>query len=154
MGFFSWWNKLVTDTPNSVVVDTDFVTKSIKAISPNCIVDDEYSHFLCFSEISLINFVEKYHDNSYITYGADAPDFPLCYDFAQLCEADIRKGAIKEGLKERPAFGVLRYTRHDCRHAINFAVLMTGKIKYFEPQSQNQFMDIPEDLVSLDNFFI
>ena len=128
----------------------------IRGTAPEAEIDDEFDHFLLLAEDQLRRLVWKYHENSYISYGADAPDFPLCYDFAELCSADVRKGAIKEGLKYRPAFGVLRYTKKNgSRHAICFGVVVGAKLKFFEPQPvEFPWSDAPADIATMDAFDI
>lgn len=144
-------------------VTNEIVTTLLHSISPFADVDDEYDHFL-FPEYAMIQaLLEKYWDASYIHYGEDAPDFPLCYDYAILCAGKVREACIRERMKSRIAFGTLRYTRttidpktgeHD-RHAICFVPVNNYQVKYFEPQLADvRWMDQPEELLSLDNFDI
>lgn len=138
------------------VVEQADINALLNSIAPDAYVDDEYDHFLCPDYSQIRALVAKYWDASYISYGADAPDFPLCYDFAELCAAKVREAAIRERLEYRIAFGTVRHTRTDGqRHAICFVVLANCQIKYFEPQDAGvRWMDEPQLLKSLDNFDI
>ena len=109
----------------------------LNSIAPNARADIEYSNFLLLDYDKIKDLVAKYWDSAYIDYGIDAPDFPLCYDFAELCAAKVREAAIRESFQYRPAFGVVRHTRTDGkRHAICFVVTSVLQIKYFEPQDR------------------
>lgn len=139
-----------------IEISRDDLNAVLNSIAPLCDIDDEYDHFLQPEYAEIKSIVEKYWDSSYICYGIDAPDFPLCYDFAELCAAKMREASIRERLKYRLAFGTLRYTRNnDQRHAICFVVTADCQIKYFEPQYADvRWMDQPVDMKSLDAFTI
>jgi hypothetical protein len=128
---------------------------SISSVCPSSKIDDEFNRFLFLAEDQLRALVYKYHDTN-LAYGSNAKDFPLCLDFAELCSSDVRRGAMIERMVERPAFGVLRYTKKSGdRHAINFAVLSDGSLKYFEPQPvDDPWMNAPKDVGTLDEFSI
>lgn len=141
---------------DSEVVTQDDVNALLLSLAPDAVVDDEYEHFLAPGYDQIKNLVAKYWDSSWINYGFLSQDFPLCYDFAELCAAAVRTGAIKENLKYRIAFGTLRYSMNSGdRHAICFVVLSNCQVKYFEPQNAEvRWMDTPRDLKSLDCFYI
>ncbi len=138
------------------VVSREDLNALLFSLAPNSAVDDEYDRFLQMGEEQIKALVERYWDASGLCYGINAPDFPLCYDFAELCAAAVRLGAIKEGLTSRPAFGVLRYTMTSGkRHAICFAVTSTCQVKYFEPQIvATRWTDAPVDVKTLDAYDI
>lgn len=140
----------------SLLLTQEELTCALRTVAPNAVVDDEYEHFLALDEDQLVALVQKAWDPNQITYGSNAPDCPLCYDFAEFAAAAVRLYAIQQGLKSRPAFGTLRYTLSDgSRHAICWAYLSSGKMKYFEPQPTDfPWMDHPEDLKSLDTLEI
>jgi len=116
----------------------------------------DFDHSLALTEKNLKALVFKYHDNSYISYGSNSKDFPLCMDFAELAAADVRKGAILQSLEERPCFGVAELTKQNgSRHAINFAFTAEGKMLFYEPQDGKWFPETgPDYLASLDTMYI
>lgn len=116
--------------------------------------DSDYARVQLLTESAIRKMVFDNHDRSYIVYGSLSPDFPLCADFANICAADVLRGAVKAGLAVRPFFGVLIYTKTDgSRHAINFAVTADKRVIFFEPQA-DKWMDRPEDCLTMDEFRI
>lgn len=147
----------------SEIATQEDVSTILTSIAPQSKVDDEYDHFMLLTYEGVKSLVADCWDSSWIVYGSDSPDFPLCYDFAAACEMAVRTAAIKKNFKMRPAFGVLRYTMNamnddgqNIRHAICFVVTSNCQIKYFEPQivETGRWMDTPRDMKSLDNFYI
>ena len=140
----------------AVPTDSAGLRAVLYSISPDTALDAEYDHFLLLDYAKCQDLVAKYWDSSYIDYGIDAPDFPLCYDFAELCAAKVREAAVRENFQYRPAFGTVRYTRTDGkRHAICFVVTAELQVKYFEPQTgEPRWMDTPQLIQSIENLYI
>lgn len=119
-------------------------------------VPDNYSRGQALSEGAIRALVFEAHDRTYISYGFDSPDFPLCADFASCCASDVLKASIKIRLAVRPLFGVVYYTKKNGdRHAINFTVVTEGgdkfSVLFFEPQSDT-WMASPKDCNSIDEY--
>lgn len=133
---------------------SDFITK----VAPGADLPANYERVQLLQRAALHSLVFDAHDRTYITYGADSPDFPLCEDFADVCYGDVKRAAIRDGLAVRPAFGLLEYTMNakdvdgqNLRHAINWAVYADGSMEFFEPQL-DKWMDQPDDCKSMDLF--
>lgn len=114
--------------------------------------DSDYARVQLLTESAYQKLVFDHHDRTYIVYGELSKDFPLCMDFANICAADVLRGAVKAGLAVRPCFGVLVYTKKaGVRHAINYAVTSDKRVLYFEPQT-DIWIDEPEDFKTADEF--
>jgi len=126
----------------------------------NAKTPDNYARFQLLTEAGYHALFFENYDRSYIQYGADSPDFPLCADFAEVCHGDVLKGAIKAGFAIRPGCGALYYTKNAIdpktgeheRHAIEYAACAgTHKIIYREPQD-DAWMSEPDDCLTMDEF--
>ena len=143
------------------MADLDAPIKSIGG--PAAVVDTDYARFLLPKQPDIEALAGDWNPTE-IVYGSIAPDWPLCYDYAEECAAFIRMQAYRKGWAMRPAFGVLRYTMNavytdgpykgdSITHAICFAVLEDLHIRYFEPQT-GEWMDEPVDCKSKDTWEI
>jgi len=117
----------------------------LKSIAPKAKICADYEHLAMPDYDKMRDLSGKYWDSTWINYGFDSVDFPLCKDFARLWSAKMLEAAIRENLPMRLACGQATYTRNDGqRHDIGFVVTAAGQIKYIEPQGGG-WMDIPED---------
>lgn len=140
----------------SEVVTQEDLNAILSSVFPDATVDDEYDHFTQPDIEAFKALDAKYWDAFSISYGSNASDFPLCYDFSELWAAKMREAAIKEGFKARIACGTIRYTMNSGnRHSIGFVVLNNCHVLFREPQPiANPWMDKPEDFKSMENMDI
>ena len=93
--------------------------------------------YICLNEQKLKDFVYKYFDSHLLAYDKKMRCFPDCDDFANICFADILRGAIRQGFDYQPAFGVASVTlANGRRHMLNFAVTSEHRLLFYEPQSK------------------
>ena len=124
----------------------------LAASRPGVVLPNDYKRVQLLTEDAIRDLVFKFYDRTYLGYGTLSPDFPLCMDFANICSADVLRGAVKAGLAVRPGFGVAIYTKNSgSRHAINYAATVDRRVFYFEPQL-SLWLAEPDDCGTMDEF--
>lgn len=148
----------MTYNEGAEIVPISVLDEHLGSVEPDAETPDNYARVQLLTRDAMHAMVFDAHDRTYISYGSDSPDFPLCEDFADVCRGDVKRLAIKCGLAVRPAFGLLEYTMNakdadgqNLRHAINWAAYADGTVEFFEPQT-DKWMDRPEDCKSMDVF--
>lgn len=142
----------MTYDEGAVVVPVSVLSTRIVALAPDADTDFPYDRVQLLTRAATHTLVLWTHDRSYISYGADSSDFPLCEDFADVCGGDIKRGAVRARLAVRPCFGRLDYTRKGgLRHAINWASYADGTAEFYEPQT-DAWMPMPDQCQSMDLF--
>lgn len=125
------------------------------AAFPESAADVQFIHAVAPTFDLLQQLTAKYHNNSFIKYGAFSPDFPLCLDYATLACADLLRGAILEGMEWRVAFGIAELTKKDGgRHAICWAMTADKGLVFYEPQTKEWFIGAPEYVSTMDNMVL
>ncbi len=95
-----------------------------------------YDRWQLLTEAAARDFVFKFFDGSWLSYGSLSPDFPSCEDIARIFVGDMLKASYKAGFAVRPAILAVEYTRVvPPRHAIGGIVLSNRSAIYFDPQN-------------------
>lgn len=96
------------------------------------------ANYLTLDENKLKDFVFKYYDKELVGVGyhSNSEEFPDCDDFAAIAYASILRGAVKEGFKYPPVFGMISVKlKKGTYHRLNFAMTTRPQVLIFEPQT-------------------
>lgn len=140
MGFFSnlFSSSSRGFTDGSSQVESSGTTPYLQGMfHPDTLIVND-NNYLTLSEEQFKNFVFKYYDKDMfgMGYHSNSDEFPDCDDYAAISFAAVLRGAIKEGFKYAPVFGVIDITlKEGGGHALNFAMTSNNKVWLFEPQN-------------------
>lgn len=136
MGFFSNWFKQKAKFTDGASECVSSAIHSILMVGK--IATSRDLNYLALDESKLKDFVFKYHDTSLIGYHSNSDEFPDCDDFAAIAYSGCLRGAIKEGFKYPPVFGMISVKLKKgayLYHRLNFAMTSRGQILIYEPQT-------------------
>lgn len=112
------------------------ITVAVRATWPNAAFDIDDDNYIGLQPDKLRAFLNATIDLSFCRYHSNSDEFPDCDDFSRIAQAEVRKAAIKGGMKYCPAFFEVGVTLAGGkgRHAPNLCLDANGKLWLFEPQ--------------------